>query len=197
MSLSGLVVPVHPSREPALGGHVPSSHPPSSLQSPQSAASETVGGEIKGIPGLVSPGKNGGRSVDWGPIWGTQSAVSLSGTHPWGWPGLRSIEHAWTRPWAWNDGEMHKARGLGKAPPTRHRDLATQIRDTDKEKQHDLTEHTPCTTPFQHRTYTLEIHHSHPVRWALASPQHTDEDTEARNLPAHSRVQTHTNRTPP
>lgn len=32
---------------------------------------------------------------------------------------------------------------------------------------------------------------------AGSPPQHTDEDTEARNLPAHSRVQTHTNRTPP
>lgn len=40
-SLPGLVVPVHPSREPALGGHVPSSHPLSSLQSPQSAASNS------------------------------------------------------------------------------------------------------------------------------------------------------------
>lgn len=42
---------------------------------------------MKGIPGLVFPGKNGGRSVNWGPTWGTQSPVSLSGTHPWGWPG--------------------------------------------------------------------------------------------------------------
>ena len=42
---------------------------------------------MKGIPGLVFPGKNGGRSVAWGPIWGTQSPVSLSRTHPWGWPG--------------------------------------------------------------------------------------------------------------
>ena len=197
MSLPGLVVPVHPSREPALGGHVPSSHLPSSLQSPQSAASETVGGEMKGIPGFVFPGKNGGRSVDWGPIWGTQSPVSLSGTHPWGWPGLRSTEHAWTRPWAWNDGEMHKARGLGKAPQTRHRDLATQIRDTDKEKQHDLTEHTLRTTPFQHRTYTLKFITDTREVDAGSPPQHTDEDPEARNLPAHSRVQTHTNRTPP
>ena len=32
---------MYPSREPALGGHVPSSHPLSSLQSPQSAASNS------------------------------------------------------------------------------------------------------------------------------------------------------------
>lgn len=74
-----------------------------------------------------------GKSVDWGPIWGTQSPVSLSGTLARGaGPALRSTDHAWTRPWAWNNGEMDKARGLGKAPPTSHRDLVTQIRDTDK-----------------------------------------------------------------